>query len=205
MKGNLMMRKILLVFLVCGFLVPGYGFANGWEANLNAGTDSVLGGIAYKRDLNAGYMKTGVSGLYTEDGNMEYKWAEFQFVVGSETLSPGLTCEVGLNGLLGDAEDNGYSGDVGALAFTGYVGYLFPKRVMPIPFEVFGGLTYSPEVLSFRDTENYSSYRLGAGLRIVPNATVSLEYVNYDVDMEAGPGDWNLDDDVIRLGLAMRF
>jgi hypothetical protein len=112
---------------------------------------------------------------------------------------------VGFNGLLGDAEDNGYSADVGALAFNGYVGYLFPKRVMPIPFEVFGGLTYSPEVLSFRDTENYLSYRLGGGLRIIPNATVSLEYVNYDMDMDAGPGDWNLDDDVIRLGLAMRF
>lgn len=199
------MRKILLVFLMCGFLVPGYGLANGWEANLNAGTDSVYGGIAYKKDLNAGYMKTGVSGLYTEDDDMEYRWAEFKFVVGSETLSPGLTCEVGLNGILGEAEDNGYSGDVGALAFAGYVSYLFPERVMPIPFEVFGGLTYSPEVLSFRDTENYLSYRLGVGVRIVPNATVSLEYVEYDMDMEAGPGQWNLDDDAIRLGLAMRF
>lgn len=199
------MRKILLVLLMCGFLLPGYALSNGWEANLNAGADSVFGGFAYKKDLNAGYMKTGVSGLYTDDDDMKYKWAEFKFVVGSETLRPGLTCEVGLNGILGEAEDNGFSGDVGALAFTGYVGYLFPARVMPIPFEVFGGLTYSPEVLSFRDTENYLSYRLGVGVRIVPNATVSLEYVDYDMDMEAGPGRWNLDDDAVRLGLAMRF
>lgn len=199
------MRKIVWLLLVCVCFVPGYGLANEWEANLSAGTDSVFGGIAYKKAMNAGYMKADVSGLYADEDDLNYKWAEFKFMVGSETLISGLTCEVGLDGMFGDAEDDGYSGDVGALAFTGYVGYLFSERVMPIPLEIFGGLTFSPEVLSFRDTKNYFSYRLGVGVRIIPNATISLEYIDYEMEMEAGPGEWKLDDDAIRLGLTMRF
>jgi len=200
-----MIRKILVLILTIGFSAAGLCRADGWEANLNAGTTSVYGGLHYKKDLNNGYLKSGISGLYTDDDNTEYKWAEAKITVGSENVSSGLNLEAGFAGIFGDAEDQGFSGDVGAVAFTGYACYLFPRRVMPVPLEVFGGLTYAPEVLAFRDTETYLSYRLGIGARVVSNASVFVEYQHYDVDMEAGPGSWNLDDDVVRLGLTMRF
>ena len=201
----MMFQKVLVLTLVLGVAAGGVCRADSWEANINAGSTSVLGGLHYKKDLNTGYMKTGLSGLYTDDDDLEYKWAEAKFAVGSDTIQPGLTVEVGMDGILGDAEENGFSGDVGAVPFTGYVGYTFPRRVMPIPLEVFGGLSYAPEVLSFRDTEEYLSYRTGVGIGIIPNASVRVEYQYYDIDFEKGPGPWNMDDGVFRLSLVMRF
>lgn len=200
-----MVRKFVLLLVFFVFVLPAIGLAAGWEANLNAGGASAAAGVHYKRDLNNGYMKAGVSGIYTDDNDLEYKWAEFKFVVGRENIQPGLTCEVGLKGIFGDAKENQFSGDVGALAFTGHVGYLFPKQMIPIPLEIFTGASYAPGVLSFRDTDDYLSYNIGIGLRVMQNASVIFEYGAFDVDMEAGPGPWNLDDGVFRLGLAMRF
>jgi hypothetical protein len=200
-----MVRKFALLHMLFIFIAPGIGLAGDWEVNLNAGGTSAIGGVHYKRDLNNGYMKTGVSGIYTDDNDIEYKWAEFKFVVGRENIQPGLTCEVGLKGIFGDAKEDPFSGDVGALAFTGYAGYLFPNQVMPIPLEVFTGVSYAPGVLSFRDTDDFLSYNIGFGLSVMQNASVTFEYAAFDVDMEAGPRPWNLDDGVFRLGLTMRF
>lgn len=191
--------------LVLCMATAGQCLADSWEANLNAGNTSLLGGLHYKKDLPSGYMKTGLSGLYTDDDDLEYKWVQAKFAVGSDNIRRGLTIEVGVDGILGDAEERGFSGDVGAIPFTGYIGYTFPRRVMPLPLEVFGGLSYAPEVLSFRDTENYLSYRFGVGAEVVPNASVRLEYQYYDMDMEDGPGTWNMDDSVIRASLVLRF
>ena len=200
-----MVQRVLVLTLMLGVLATGLCQADSWEANLNAGTTSVLGGVHYKKDIQTGYMKAGISGLYTDDDDLEYKWARAKFAVGSDNIQPGLTLEVGLDGIFGDAEERGFSGDVGAIPFTGYIGYTFPKRVMPLPLEVFGGLSYAPEVLSFRDTEDFLSYRLGVGVGVMQSASVRVEYQYYDIDMEEGPGPWNLDDGVIRLSLVMRF
>ena len=198
------MRKLLLT-MVIGLSLNGFCMAQTWELNLDAGPTSVSAGVHYKQPMANGFMKAGFSGVYTDDDDMEYKWAEFSFMVGSDTIQPGLTCEVGFKGILGDAEESGRSGDIGAVAFTGGVGYLLPRRLMPIPLELFTGLTYSPEPLSFMDTEDYVSLDVGLGIRVIQNAHVLLEYSAYEVDMESGPGDWSLDDGVIRLGIIMRF
>lgn len=200
-----MMLRITMFMIMIGLSAHSLCWASGWEGNLSAGSTSVQGGIHYKKDLNTGYMKTGISALFTDDGDMEYDWAQLKFAVGSDNIRPGLTMEVGLDGIIGEAENNGFSGDVGAVAFTGYIGYLFPKQIIPIPLRIYGGLSYAPEALSFRDTENYLSYHFGVGVQVVRNASVNLEFHEYDVDMKAGPGHWNLDDDVIRFALVMHF
>jgi opacity protein-like surface antigen len=204
-RGKMMVRRILVLTIVLGMATAGLGRADSWEANLNAGTTSVLGGVHYKKDLASGYLKAGISGLYTDDDDLEYKWVQAKFAVGSDSIYPGLTMEIGLDGIAGDAEESGFSGDVGAIPFTGYIGYTFPRRVMPLPLEVFGELSYAPEVLSFRDTDDFLSYRFGVGVEVIPNASVRVEYQYYDMDMEAGPGPWNMDDSVFRLSLVMRF
>lgn len=199
------MKKILLLILILGFWTAGTTWADGYEADLTAGNTSIQGGLHFKRDLANGFWKAGASALYTDDDDTEYKWLELDFTVGSDTLRPGLSCEVGLKGIVGDAEYSRFSGDVGALAFAGQVGYVLPIPQIPTPIEVFGGLAYAPEIMSFRDTDEYLAYYLGVGVRIVTNASIILKYSSYDVDMEAGPGAWNLDDEAIRLGLVMRF
>jgi opacity protein-like surface antigen len=204
-RGKMMFRRIMVFTLMLGMATAGLCRADSWEANINAGTTSVLGGVHYKKDLQTGYMKAGVSGLYTDDDDLEYKWVQAKFAVGSDNIRPGLTLQVGVDGIFGDAEERGFSGDVGAIPLTGYICYTFPRRVIPLPLEVFGELSYAPEMLSFADTDDFLSYRVGAGVQVVPNASVRIEYQYYDVDMEAGPGPWNLDDGVIRASLVMRF
>lgn len=199
------MRKIPLFLMVCLWLSASACWASGYDADLTVGGASIEGGFHLKNDLANGFWRAGGSVLYTDDDNTEYKWVELDFTVGSETMQPGLTAEVGLKGVFGEAEDYGVSGDVGAMAFAGRVGYVFGQRSMPVPIEVFAGLAYAPEIMSFRDTEKYLAYFTGVGVRIVPNASIVLKYNAYDVDMERGPGPWNLDDSQFRLGLVMRF
>ena len=199
-----MMRKIILT-LAIWLSLSGLCFAQNLEFDLSAGTTSVAGGIQYRKPLATGFMKVGMSGIYTDDDDKEYQWGAMKFVVGSDSMVKGLSAEVGLKGIFGSAEDNGLSGDVGAAAFTINAVYLIPSRAIPLPIEVFGGVTYAPETLSFMDAEEYLEITLGAGVRIVENASIVLSLHSYKVDLDAGPVKWSLDDDVLRLGVVMRF
>ncbi|MEJ2037323.1 MAG: hypothetical protein P8X55_00120, partial [Desulfosarcinaceae bacterium] len=132
------------------------------------GSSSIAGGAAYRSPLSSGYMKVGLSGVYTDDDDTEYHIGSLRFVVGNDTLTPGLSIEAGLQGLFGSAEEDDNSGDIGAGAFTARVGYTFPRRLVPIPLEVFGGATYAPEPLSFMDLDEYKEINLGVGVQIIP-------------------------------------
>ena len=176
------------------------------EAELMAGTDSVAGGIAFRRPMYSGYTKIGFSGVYADDDDTKYQLGNARFVVGNDTLSQGLSIEAGLQGIFGSAEEDDNTGDVGAIAFTARVGYLFPRRLVPIPLEIFGGFTYAPEPLSFIDLDEYKEINLGVGVHIIPNASIQLSYHSYEMKMdEDDDGEWTVDDDSIRLGLVMRF
>jgi hypothetical protein len=199
------MKKILLLMMIVCIMAVGPCLAAGLDADLTVGSDSIEGGLHFKNDLANGFWRAGGSALYTDDDDMEYKWLEFDFTVGSETLAPGMTCDVGVKGIMGEAEDLGFSGDVGAVAFAGRMAYLFPPQRTPVPIEVFAGFAYAPQILSFRDTEEYLAYHIGVGVRIVQNASIILKYNSYDVDLETTSRTWELDDSNIRLGLAMRF
>ncbi len=199
------MKKVFFLMTIVFIIAVGSCLADEFEADLTVGSDSIEGGLHFKRDLTNGFWRAGGSVLYTDDDDTEYKWAEIDFAVGSETLAPGMTCDVGVKGVLGEAEYNRFSGDVGALAFAGRIGYLFPQQRTPVPIEVFAGFAYAPEILSFRDAEEYMAYHVGVGVRIVQNASIILKYNSYDVDMETKGIPWDLDDSNVRLGLVMRF
>jgi hypothetical protein len=199
------MRKVLLFMMVLAGLAIGPCWADGYDADLTVGNTSIEGGFHLKKDLANGFWRAGGTVLYTDDSDTDYKWLELDFTVGSETMQPGLTCEVGLKGVAGDGEDNGLDGDIGAMAFAGRVGYIFPQRGMPVPVEVFAGIAYAPEILSFRDTEQYLAYHIGIGVRIVQNASIVLKYNAYDVDMDSEGRKWDIDNSNFRFGLVMRF
>jgi hypothetical protein len=152
--------------------------------------------------LTSGYLKYGITGVYNDDDDADYQWGTFQVLVGSDTLTPGLWAEVGLKALYGSAEEGLYSGDIGAVAFTGRMGYLLPLQ---FPVEVFGGLSYAPGPLSFLDSESFSEITIGIGLRIIQNAGIEISYHAYNVEMEEGPGSWEFDDSAVRFGISMHF
>lgn len=199
------MGKWLSWTLGIWFLLSGPAMAQSWETFLDAGTTSISGGVHYKKQVTNGFMKFGGTGLYADDDDIAYKWGTVDFLVGSDALVQGLTVEAGVRGILGDAEENGRSGDVGAVAFAGQVNYRFPRRLIPLPLEVFGGLAYAPEINCFRDSDDFLSINLGLGYRIIPNAAIIVDFTAYDLDMESGPGKWTLDDEVFRVGIVMHF
>ena len=180
-------------------------WADGYEIEFMAGNTSATGGVHYQNDPSSAFMKIGGSGVYVNDEDLEYKWFSLDFAVGNATLLTGLTCEVGIIGLYGDAEDNGYSSDVGTIAFTGNVGYVVPDGLLPIPSEAFGRITYAPTSITFADTDKYIAYELGWGLRIVQYASVYVKYTVCDLDLIADSHAWNLADNAIQVGLIFRF
>lgn len=195
----------LAITITILFVLNTVGMAEEWEIDLSAGNESVTGGIHDKSYLDTGYFRIGGSGLYNDDDDTEYKWASFDLTVGSDTLSPGLFCEVGLRAIGGDVDEQSNSGDVGLVAFSLAGGYLFPKETTIIPLEVFSNLTWSPDPLAFLDTEEFLEFNLGVGIRIIKNASVIATYSNYHLEMNSGPEDWTLNDDAIRVGVVLRF
>lgn len=198
------MKKFSMVVLFW-LLLAGVCSAQTFEFKLDAGSKSLSAGAHFKSDLGDGYLKAGLSGVLTDDSSTEYKWGAIRVTVGNDTIVEGLRCELGLKGVFGDAEEGTRSGDVAALAFTIHGGYIIPQKVGPVTFEVFSELSYAPELLSFRDTEDYLEGSIGLGVQLIKNATLTVAYTVYDLSMEDGPGDWSLDEGVVRAGILMRF
>lgn len=200
------MKKIVILPLLIVFFWMGQCWADEYHILLTASSDSVHGDYGIEQNLGDGFWKADFAGLYTENDSTEYKWAEVGFSVGGGALYPGVSCEVGLKGLLGKAEETGYSGDAGAIAFSGRITYDFAQQlVLPGAFQVYGGIDYANEILSFLDTEDYLAFHFGLGIPLFEHASIIMEYSIYDMDMTSGPGAWSLDDDLLRLGLFMKF
>ncbi|MBR9982492.1 MAG: hypothetical protein KFF50_15785 [Desulfatitalea sp.] len=199
------MLRALILTLVALLLMGGVAVAGEWEVGLNAGAHSISANVHHKTYMHNGYFRVGGAGVYADDDPKEYKWGSIDFLVGSDMLQPGLNVEIGLRGLLGSAENRNVSGDFGAVAFTGGVGYYFSPQVMPIPVELFSSVTWAPSPLCFKDADRYLEFNVGAGLRIISTASIRISYTAHRVEMKSGPGDWELKDDAIRLGIVMRF
>ena len=201
------MKRIFYAGLICVCLImlSHPAFAQSWELDISAGANSATGGLHYRNYIETGFLKFGGTGLYADHDDKKYYWGSVDFTVGTDTLAPGLTCGVGIRGLLGSAEEPRHKGDVGAVGFTGDVSYLFSREVTFVPIEVFSTLTYAPDSLSFQDSKSFTEFTLGAGVRLARSASILVSYTNYHLEMEAGPGDWSLNDDQFRIGLAMRF
>lgn len=199
------MMKKLIFAVVIWMALTGLCMAKSFDFQLHAGSKSLAAEASYRMDLTQGYAKAGVVGVYTDDGDTQYNWGGVRVVVGNDTLVEGLLCEVGMVALYGDAEERHHEGDVGTLAFEIKGKYLFPERVLPIPLELISSIRYSPDLMSFRDTESYTEFNLGLGLQLIENASVAVTFTKYMVDFEAGPGPWDLDEDVIRGGIVLHF
>ncbi|MCP4744636.1 MAG: hypothetical protein GY874_00610 [Desulfobacteraceae bacterium] len=198
------MRNGLMVLIV---LIIGSGicYADTIDLELSAGQHTLYGDVGVRKPTNNGYMKLGLSGLYSESDDTKFKWANLGLFVGNDNFGQGFGTEVGLKSIYGTAEDGHRSGDIAAVAFAGKLSYVFPKRIMPIPLEIFGGMAYSPDPLTFEDADNYTELNMGVGLRVLPNASVRLSYNAYDVGMDSESGKWDLDESMVRLGLTMSF
>jgi hypothetical protein len=199
-----MTKRILMVFM-CWATLSGLSWAQSWEIDLSAGTESASGGIHYRQFVDTGFLKVGGTVLYHSDDDLTCRLGSFNFFAGSDTLAPGLTLEVGLRGIVGTGDEDRDSGDVGNVGFAVNGEYLFSPEFFPLPIEALGMVTYAPEALAFRDSKNYWELTLGTGVRIGRYASVRLSYSIYDLEMETGSKDWSISSNSLRLGLVLRF
>ena len=205
-RKGMAMKKMILLILMASFLTGNYCWADTYKGSLAVGSDSFQGGFNVIRDMADGFWNTGVSVLYNRKHDTEYKWADIGITVGGNMFKPGLSCEVGVKGLLGKAEDENFSGDVGGIAFTGRISYDFSQQmIVPGSFKMFSGIDYANDILSFLDTKNYFSFHVGFGIPIFEHATIMAIYSYYKMDMSPKTGDWTLEDDAFRAGLEIRF
>jgi YfaZ precursor len=199
------MKKILTISLLMLIFFGSTAYAKSYRAELNAGSSSVDAGFDAKYYIANGYMKVGLDGIYVDKDSEDYLLGDVKFMVGSETLYPGLQCDLGFKAILGTAEEDDQSGDIGALAFAGRVAFVTPEKISPIPIEVWTEITGAPTPLSFLDLENYFEFEAGIGVYVVPGARISVSYRYYQLNMEDSGDDWQLDDDMFMLGLAIEF
>lgn len=202
--GRIMTRMLISITLFVTLLTSACR-ASELAAEFMAGDTCIEGGVSYQKDAAGEFWKIGGFGLYTNYDALEYKWIGLDNTVGSDTLYPGLTWEVGFTGISGDAQDDDLSSDVGAMAFSGKIGYVFPDDLTPIPLKTFARITYAPESICFVDTKGFLSYHLGMELRIARHASVLLKYSVYDVDVASASHAWNLKDNRVQLGIMFRF
>lgn len=198
------MRKSVLLAMICWIGMSAVSWAQSWEIDLSAGSESATGGIHYRHFVDTGFIKLGATGLYNSDDDATLRLGSLDFLAGSDTLSPGLTIEIGLKGIFGNCEKNQDSGNIGNVGFAGNIEYFFTPKFSPLPIEAFGMITWAPEALSFQDARDYFEFTLGAGVRIGRYASVRLSYSIYNLEMKNEP-DWDLSTNSFRLGLVLRF
>lgn len=199
------MGKRLFFSMVLVIAAAGCCAAGDFNVGLTVSDRTLVGDVHYKEQMMNGYWRLGGAAVYAEKTNMDYKWLELDYFLGNDLLHPGLNVEAGLKGIYGDAQEEPYSGDIGSVAFSGKIGYLFPTTATFLPVEIFADITYGPQILSFRDNENYFAYGAGLSFKIVDRASIVAGYYVYDVKMESGPGEWTLYDNQFRFGLTLGF
>ena len=199
------MKKFFLISLITLISLGSTAYGKSYRAELNAGSSSVDGSFDAKYFIANGYTKVGLHGIYVDKDSKNYKLGDVKLMVGSETLYPGLQCELGFKGIYGTTETDDHGGDIGALAFAGRVAFVTPEKISPIPIELWTELTGTPSPLSFIDLENYFDFRVGIGVYVVESARISVSYRYYQLNMAEGGDSWTLDDDMFMLGLAIEF
>jgi hypothetical protein len=178
--------------------------AQSFMAFLNAGSSTVQAGLDVNHTLDQGYVRSGLSGIYTNRDKREYKIVEGHLTIGNEVVIEGLTGELGIKGLLGSVDKGFGNKELGCLAFTLGGTYQLPKAVFPVTTKIFTGIDWTPSPLAFIDTDRYFDFKLGVDVFLVKNAAMEFSYQHYNIGMN-NPRDWDLKDNVFTVGVKLQF
>ncbi len=223
------MKVNVIVFGFLFFVMNSFCWAGEYEVELMAGDSTFETGLHYTGKLTNGFLKTGMYYLQTDDDDLEYQRWLLDFTFGSDMIATDMIWEVGLASIFGSAEKDitytelvadettegaepvaveataTYNSDLCVVAFITKVGYLFPSDVMTFPLELYGRVIYAPSSICFGDTENYLSYQIGAGFRIVEYASFMMQFSVFDVGLKSGANEWDYDESTFQIGLVFRF
>jgi hypothetical protein len=201
MKKPGFLYSIILPAVFCA----GIANAQIFEASLSAGASTVQGGFDVNHNMGQGNLCTGLSGIYTNPNDGKLKLLEGHMKVDNELLLDGLSGELGIKGLVGSIEKKGRKGDIGGLGFIIGGTYQLPKKTFMVSTKVFTELCWSPSPLAFVDMNRYFDVKIGADLFLIENAALEIAYQHYTVGMKSGPGDWSRKDNIVTVGIKLRF
>ena len=198
------MKKIIGAIVFIAIITPGISFADTYHFELNASGSSLQARFDVTRDLDQAYLTAGIGGIY-HDNDDDYKIADVKLALGNEMLTPGLKCELGLKGLFGEVKKPHKDGDLMAIGFLLSAAYETPKTVLPIPVEVSASVCFSPSPLCFLDSERYLEIGTSLGFNIVKNGAIVLGYKYIKVHIDEDSADWNMSDDVVFVGVRLKY
>jgi hypothetical protein len=198
------MKKIIGFIVFIAIITSGISFADTYHFRLSASKSALEGRFDVTRDIEQGLLTAGIGAMYSDDSD-DYKIADVKLTLGDEMLVPGLRCDLGFKGFLGDIDKDHEDGDLMAIGFLLSAAYEIPKIVSPIPVELSAAVCASPEPLCFLDSEGYLEIEANLGLHIIENGAIVLGYKHIRVRIDDNPGHWNMSDDVVSIGFQLRL
>jgi hypothetical protein len=201
------MKKIIFLLLIILFqmLQSGASSAQTFTTFLNAGSSTIQAGLDAEYALDEGYLRTGLSGLYTNYHRGENKSLEAHVAIGNDFLIEGLKGELGIKGLIGSVDKGSRNSDLGSLAFMAGGIYQLPKDIFPVTTKVFTEITWTPGPLAFIDMDRYFDIKAGVDVFLIERAALEFSYLHYDMKIKGTSGDWNDKNDIVMLGVKLRF
>jgi hypothetical protein len=194
----------LFLFIIQVMICAGISNAQTFDAFLNAGTSTVQAGLDVEHKLDQGKLLTGLSWTQVDDGG-RLRLMEGHLAVGNDMLAEGLSGELGIKGLIGSADNGARSSDVGGLGFMIGGAYRLPKGNLPVSTKVFAGLSWSPSPLCFADMERYLDAKMGVDFYLIENAALEFAFQHFSLRMKNGPGNWSRTDNLLTIGVKLRF
>lgn len=201
------MKKVSF-FLLIGLLLTlqtGISNAQTFETYLSAGVSTVQAGFDVEHKLDQGYMRTGISGIYTNRDVGDFKTLEAHLMVGNQIIIDGLNGELGIKGLIGTVDKAHSSHDVGGLAFMIGGTYQLPKEIFPVRTKLFANMSWTPSPLAFMHMDHNFDAKVGVDVFLVEYAALECAYQRYNMKLTDIPNDGSHKDNIVTVGIKLRF
>ena len=198
------MKRIIGAIAFITIMTSGISFADSYHMELNASRSGLEARFDVTHAVDKGTLTTGIGYVY-EDNHDDYKIGDVKLTLGDEILTPGLRCDLGFKGLIGEVEKNHKDSDLIAIGFLLSAAYKTPKTISPIPLEISASVCTAPDPLSFRDAERYFETKASVGIYVVGNGAIVLGYRHIKVRIDDDPKNWDMSDKAVFFGFRLGF
>lgn len=144
---------------------------------LNANHETVEGRLQFESPLLQNTLFTGYNAIYKDD---EYRLMGLDFLLG-DRVRPDLLVALGFRGVYGKVTALSEEPYLSCIGFMARGEYTLPVE-LPFPLVLGGQLNYSPQPLSFDDTEDYWSFRAHFDINVLQTGGITLGYRYHDMD-----------------------
>ena len=194
-------RKIALAVILTIIILPGLAVAAKTSIGVNVGSSEAEGWVDTQLDPYNTPLILGAGFIYSDD---DYWITNVHIAVMDEVFVPGLSLGLGFRGVLGEVEIYRRDYEIGAFCMQFLGEYDFRKNATRLPIGISASIAGAPEILSFRDTEQYVEFNTTFNFYINDWATAFAGYRKIDIEFDK-PIDRDWDDDAFFGGIKISF